>query len=62
MTLIGFLKEESFNIYSGEERIKIVGKKYFNSYPLFAMERFHFEKFIYHLIQRYEGFTVLKIP
>lgn len=27
MTLIGFLKEESFNIYSGEERIKIVGKK-----------------------------------
>ncbi|MBI0397175.1 MAG: formate dehydrogenase accessory sulfurtransferase FdhD [Cytophagales bacterium] len=29
MTLIGFLKEESFNIYSGEERIKIVGKKIF---------------------------------
>lgn len=27
LTLIGFLKEESFNIYSGEERIKIVGKK-----------------------------------
>lgn len=27
MTLIGFLKEESFNVYSGEERIKIVGKK-----------------------------------
>jgi len=27
MTLIGFLKRESFNIYSAGERIKIVGKK-----------------------------------
>ncbi|EPR67689.1 formate dehydrogenase accessory sulfurtransferase FdhD [Cyclobacterium qasimii] len=27
MTLVGFLKNESFNIYSAEERIKIVGKK-----------------------------------
>ncbi|WP_339925638.1 formate dehydrogenase accessory sulfurtransferase FdhD [uncultured Cyclobacterium sp.] len=27
MTLIGFLKNESFNIYSAKERIKIVGKK-----------------------------------
>jgi FdhD protein len=27
MTLIGFLKKESFNIYSAGERIKMVGKK-----------------------------------